>query len=508
MSVIQISNLTFSYDNGSEPIFENLNLRLESSWCLGLTGRNGRGKTTLLNLLENRSEFSDAIHASVDFRIFPYPIENPEITVRDLKEKTAAEAEDWELLAELSMLELFLEEEDLNRPLSSFSKGEQGKIMLACQFLHPDAFLLFDEPETSLDQMGRLSLLRYLKQKQGFILVSHDRMLLDAVTDHTLAIEKKKIRVFKGSFSTWLQEKEKEDQSLLQKNECLKKEIGRLEYSVQRSRSWAARAEKSVKKKEPNQKIDRGFYSAKAAKAQKRRKNLELRQQKALEEKKGLLENLEVNEQIELPAEQARWRILLHVEEVSMKIGEKPVNPVPVTFDLHPGERIALKGRNGAGKSTLIQAILEGNIQMDGRIERPGTLRISAVRQNLDALEGTLHSFAKKNGLNEVRFLAVLRKMGMAREDFTKDLSRMSMGQKKKAALAASLVTPAHLFIWDEPLNHLDVVSRIQLESMILESNSSMIFVEHDQMFSERIATHFYDLETGCLYENRNGKRG
>ena len=109
--------------------------------------------------------------------------------------------------------------------------------------------------------------------------------------------------------------------------------------------------------------------------------------------------------------------------------------------------------------------------------------------QSAEFLRGSLYEFISQNKLDETLFLTVLRKLNFSRDQFQKNMEEFSEGQKKKVLLAASLCEKAHLYIWDEPLNYIDVFSRIQLENLIEKYKPTMIFVEHDQIFAQKIST-------------------
>ena len=116
-------------------------------------------------------------------------------------------------------------------------------------------------------------------------------------------------------------------------------------------------------------------------------------------------------------------------------------------------------------------------------------LKISYINQDTSFLKGTLRKYAKEADLDESLFLAVLRMLDLEREQFVKDISEFSEGQKKKVLIATSLITPAHLYIWDEPLNYIDVFSRMQIEKLLLEYQPTMLLVEHDARFKDKVAT-------------------
>ena len=159
------------------------------------------------------------------------------------------------------------------------------------------------------------------------------------------------------------------------------------------------------------------------------------------------------------------------------------------------GERLALFGKNGSGKSTLLKLLARQAVEFSGELYMPKSLRISYVPQNASFLAGSLQDFSRERNIDESLFRAVLHRFGFERNQFDTDMGDFSAGQKKKALLAASLCEEAHLYIWDEPLNYIDVISRMQIETLILEYQPSMILVEHDRMFLERVATNILNLE-------------
>lgn len=206
MSLINISNLTFAYDGTYQNVFENVSFQIDTSWKLGFTGRNGRGKTTFFKILLGELEYQGDISSNVDFEYFPYTIENTSKTSIDIIDDILPNYEYWELSRELYLLDT--NDSILYRPFNTLSGGEQTKLMLAILFLKPNSFLLIDEPTNHLDIYARNIIARYLNTKSGFILISHDRNLLDTCTDHTLSINKTNIEIQKGNFSSWWENKQ------------------------------------------------------------------------------------------------------------------------------------------------------------------------------------------------------------------------------------------------------------------------------------------------------------
>ena len=481
MAMIKIENLTFSYPTSYDHIFENVNFQVDTDWKLGFVGRNGRGKTTFLNLLLGKYEYSGKIISSVQFDYFPYPVTDKSRLTRKILQGICPFAKEWEFMRELSYLEV--DADVLWRPFETLSDGEQTKVLLACLFLNEGHFLLIDEPTNHLDMKAREMVSAYLKKKKGFILVSHDRCFLDGCVDHILSLNRANIEVQNGNFSSWVKKFERQQEFEMSQNERLQKDISRLQQSAKRSAVWSDRVEAS--------KIgaaDKGYIGHKAAKMMKRSKAIEARQQQAIQKKSGLLKNIEINKKLKLSPLIYHVNMLVSFSDVAVCYDGNTVCD-SVSFTLQRGDRIVLDGRNGSGKSSLLKLLLKEPIGYTGMITIGSGLVISYVPQDTLHLKGTLSEFAKENHIDESLFKAILRKMDFKRIQFEKNIQDFSDGQRKKVLIAKSLCEQAHLYVWDEPLNFMDVYSRMQLEQLIKEFSPTMIFVEHDQAFRDTIAT-------------------
>jgi lincosamide and streptogramin A transport system ATP-binding/permease protein len=148
-----------------------------------------------------------------------------------------------------------------------------------------------------------------------------------------------------------------------------------------------------------------------------------------------------------------------------------------------------MRGKNGSGKSSILKLIYGDQIEYRGIFEKASNLEISYVPQDTSFLHSNLSEYADIHNIDETLFKAILRKLGFSRLQFEKDISNFSAGQKKKVLIARSLCERAHLYIWDEPLNYIDVLSRIQIEELLVSYKPTIIFVEHDSAFCEAIAT-------------------
>lgn len=300
MSLIHVKNLTFTYDGSYEPVFENASFQIDTGWRLGLIGRNGRGKTTLLRLLCGTYPYQGTISASTPVSYFPYLIRRPEAPAIDAVSEMEPDYELWRLQCEMEKLRL--DESILLRSYATLSGGEQTKLQLAVLFSSEQHYLLIDEPTNHLDLPGRELVSRYLSRKRGFLLVSHDRAFLDGCVDHILSINRADIQVCRGNFSTWMENRERQDAFEQRKNEKLLREIARLQDTAREKTQWAGRAEARKIGSAPADRPDnyRSYQGAKAERTMARAKAIEKRREAALEEKKLLLKNLERREELKL----------------------------------------------------------------------------------------------------------------------------------------------------------------------------------------------------------------
>ncbi|MDF9761418.1 lincosamide and streptogramin A transport system ATP-binding/permease protein [Peribacillus simplex] len=487
MSMIKVQDLTFSYPGSFDNIFEGVNFQMDTDWKLGFIGRNGRGKTTFFNLLLGNYEYSGKITSSVEFNYFPYPVSDKNKFTHEILEEICSQAEDWEFLREISYLNV--DAEVMYRPFKTLSNGEQTKVLLAALFLNEGQFLLIDEPTNHLDTDARKMVSDYLRKKKGFILISHDRIFLDGCVDHILSINRANIEVQSGNYSSWKLNFDRQQEHEEATNERLQKDIGRLKQSSKRSEGWSHQVEATKNgTRNSGSKLDKGFVGHKAAKMMKRSKNLESRKQKAIEEKSKLLKNVEKTDSLKLEQLKFQSNELVVLADVSVKYDDQIVNE-PISFIVEQGDRIVLDGKNGSGKSSILKLILGHPIQHTGSVNLGSGLIISYVQQDTSHLKGSLSNFIEEHETDETLFKSILRKMDFDRIQFEKDISHYSGGQKKKLLIAKSLCEKAHLYIWDEPLNFIDIYSRMQIEELIQQFNPTMVIVEHDQAFQQTVAT-------------------
>jgi len=494
MALMLINQVTFAYEGSYDDVFTGLTCQLDTRWRLGLIGRNGRGKTTLLRLLAGELHAQGSITMPLAPVMFPFPIINAEQSAMAVMLACAPQTPAWRLELEASLLNIG--EETLQRPYATLSRGEQTKAQLAALFAREDTYPLIDEPTNHLDLTGREMVADYLAGKDGFLLVSHDRAFLNRCIDHTLSLNRTTAMVQRGDFDLWEREFTRKNESEQARNQQIQKDVARLTQSARQKAEWSKRTEKAkyhVKRSEAAV-ADRGYIGARAAAMMKRSLNVQARIDRQIEEKRTLLQDLERVGELKLfPLEHPKRQFIEVVDGFVRYDGRTICEGIQI--NVTRGARIALMGRNGAGKSSILRGLCGAGNALMGDVRIASGLKVSYVPQSTDHLRGSLRSFIQENDVDETLFKAILRNMDFGREQFDKAIEHYSEGQKKKLMLARSLCEQAHLYVWDEPLNYLDVFSRMQLETLILSAAPTMVLVEHDRAFLDRVCTQTIDLD-------------
>ena len=276
----------------------------------------------------------------------------------------------------------------------------------------------------------------------------------------------------------------------------LKSEIGHLKAAAERSKKWADTAEGrkiGIDPTKTEKSLDRrAVEGAKAKAMMKRMKAVESRRQTAIDEKSELLKNREYIDTLKIPSIKAKSATVLSVQNLVPYYcdnGDSNALCEPVSFTLSDGERLCLSGKNGCGKSTILKIIAGADISYSGSIAKAPGLKISVLPQDTNGLCGTLDEFSERLGVDSELVRAILAKLGFSRRELIGRTENLSAGQKKKVLIAGSLATPANLYIWDEPLNFVDIISRIQLERLLGANTPTMLLAEHDRYFCENTGT-------------------
>ena len=308
MPVININNLTFGYDGSEKTLFDDVSISLDTSWKLALAGRNGRGKTTFFRLLRGELPYSGTITGVPPTILFP---------MSELPEN-----EDWRVRKELNLMGA--DPDIMWRPMETLSGGERTKLMLANLFASDSIYPLIDEPTNHLDRQGREAVADYLSSKEGFILISHDRAFLDRCTDHTLVITKTGLELVAATYSVWWENNEQRMESERSRNEQLKKEMSSIDAAMKKNAQWSSKAEGHKNRSKAPSKVAedhfrRAYEAEKARKLMAAAKNLERRSERKMEEKQGLLKDLERSEKLKITGSEHHNKTPVILKNVTLK---------------------------------------------------------------------------------------------------------------------------------------------------------------------------------------------
>jgi lincosamide and streptogramin A transport system ATP-binding/permease protein len=522
MSTIICRHLTFGYDGSNSNVFSDLNLTIDTNWRTCVAGKNGRGKTTLLQLLHGQLiphkgsiEYvgsttyfpSSVADTSLPAFIVAKTVSGPYIHLEkdmerllNIGDETAlnhyGEVQDeyarlggYQVDAKLSkeLNSLGISNDKFDQPYESMSGGEQTRCMLAALFIQKDGFALIDEPTNHLDQEGREQVASYLRSKRGFLLVSHDRTFLDSCIDHVVALNADDVQVQKSFFSQWRGQFQLGLLKQEAQNADLKKEIRSLTESAG-ERRWGA----AMREEKKSGALDRGFEGARAARQMKRALSIEKRVDLKIETRKTTLNNIEKQYQIKINQTADRG-LILTVNKLVIGRGKPLFHPV--SFSVMSGARLAIKGRNGSGKTSLLDLLSGSAIEHSGSVSFGRGLRITRSYQQPLWKSGSLQKHLAKVGLDQSQFRTIMATLGVRGNPLEQPIENLSLGQVKKIDIARTLITPSDLILWDEPLNYMDIETREQIETAVLRSKPTMVFVEHDESFVGKIATDILNIE-------------
>ncbi|OHD74310.1 MAG: hypothetical protein A2355_12120 [Spirochaetes bacterium RIFOXYB1_FULL_32_8] len=520
--MIHINNMDFRFPGLTDNLFSNLNLIIDTNIRTGLIGRNGRGKSTLLSLIAGDIKpLSGNISSSVQVSIFRYQIDKFDCDVMRLVKNLAgnfaiSEKLMEELLSNNRMEEYYklqtefsesggdemdyrirkefaaikLDDNLLERTFDTLSSGQKIRAMITAMFLKKDAYPLIDEPANHLDMDGMDILGEYLNTKKGFLLVSHDRHLLDTSVENIISINKSDIKQTKGNYTTWFRDHTNQLEHEKRVDENIRREVVNLRIAEGKRKKWADDKEKEIN----GSKLGKGFISRRAAKLQKRALSITDRINKKIEEKEELLQNKE--HEIGLAIMQNIRKTdnpILRVDNLAAVRGDKELFS-NLSFDIYPGEKVGINGPNGCGKSTLFQ-ILRGEFKAnDGTISILPEVTIRSITDIFNDKSKIVSEILIDVKIDRRVFTGILDGFGTDRNVMDNKLSLCSAGELQKIYLAWTMYGESDLILWDEPLNYLDIASREKLEDLLLNSKCSILFIEHDRRFIENVSDRVIEL--------------
>ncbi len=516
--MIAINNL--SYLIGGRVLFENASLHIKPKDKIGLIGLNGKGKSTLLRMIDGEfpptsGEITKSKDCTVGFLnqdLLSYQTDDSILAVAmqafeqannlqkqidellhqmevnyedELVTKLTKAQEQFETLGGYSMqsdAEAILEgigfkTEDLTRPLKEFSGGWRMRVMLAKLLLEKPSLLMLDEPTNHLDLPSIQWIENYLRTYEGaIIVVSHDRRFLDAVTTTTVEVARQTLTHYGGNYSFYLEEKELREE--IQKNafENQQQQIKQTEKFIERFRAKAT----------------------KARQVQSRVKSLE---------RMDLIEDVVDDNMVmnfKFGFQQKSGRYITELDNISKSYGDLDILKNSTT-KIERGDKIALIGANGKGKSTLLR-IIAGTEPVEGE-RKDGFNVITAfyAQHQLEALmvENEILDELKQAGSKktESELRNILGCFLFQGEDVFKKIKVLSGGEKSRVALAKTLLSEANFLMMDEPTNHLDFLSVNILVQALQQYEGSFLIVSHDRHFISQIANKIWYIEDHQIKE-------
>lgn len=521
--MLNIHNLSVSFSGTY--LFESVTFRLGAGDRVGLVGKNGAGKSTMLKILSRevepdsgsiatekelrigflkqdidfvlgRTVLDEAYQAFVEIKEVERDLENVN---KQLAERTDYESESYsELIEKLGdlthrfeiiggynyvgetekvLLGLGFKREEFGNLTDTFSGGWRMRIELAKLLLQNNDVLLLDEPTNHLDIESIIWLEQFLRTYPGaVVIVSHDKMFLDNVTNRTIEISLGKIYDFSKPYSEYL---------------ILREELREQQLAAQKNQS---------KKIEETEKLIEKFR-AKATKAS---------MAQSLIKKLDKIERIEVDEDdnsvmnISFPVSLTPGKVVLEIDKVTKSFGEKVIFE-DISLLVERGAKIAFVGQNGQGKSTLIKAIVK-EFDYEGTIKIGHNVQIGYFAQNqADYLDGektlldTMIDAATDSNRTKVRDM--LGAFLFRGDDVEKKVKVLSGGERNRLALCKMLLDPINVLLMDEPTNHLDIKSKNVLKAALRRFEGTLIIVSHDRDFLQGLTDFVYEFKDRKIKE-------
>ncbi len=492
MSLISAINL--SYQAGSKPLFNELSFNINHGDRIGLVGHNGCGKSTLIQLITGDQEVDDGrlvtqkgLKVGLVEQFLPDSIEqlsafDAVIQCLPVEQHLTQRYQVDALLEQLGINEALSQ-----KPMLELSGGQKNLVLFARAIIQEPELLLLDEPGNHMDSTAMQFLKRYLNQPEvpAFIMISHDRDLLDSATDRTLWLRDLRCYSFELNYTEARLALQEHDRAAQKTREAEEKEIGKLKASAKRLANWGkvydnedlSRKAKSMEKRVDKLEADVTFVSAGS----------------------GL--SLSVDAELI----KAKQIFVFDNETVASPGGDELFSVTDLKC--RPGDRIALLGINGSGKSSCIKALLSTYATDTG--EQTTTrfnpnVRIGYFDQELTQFElnQSMTEWVRHNcKAAEEGIRRALIHWGFPYAEHGRSVSVLSGGEKARLLLLTFQLDQPNFLIMDEPTNHIDLQGKEELEESLISSEITLLFTSHDQRFIENIATRFWWIHDGGLVE-------
>ena len=484
-----------SHSLGTKTLFKSLDISINDGDKIGLVGHNGSGKSTLLAILSQELDVDEgeiSRNRGLQLEVVEQFI-NPALTGQSLADaladKLPKEEKDFnQYRVEQLLAELGFSPAEYDYRVADLSGGQQNRLMFARAVINKPNLILFDEPTNHLDLKTLLFFEQFLQQLEAaFLLISHDREFLDAVTKRTLFLRDERLYNFDLPYTEAKRHLDAQDTAAHARLKEEEKAIKSLTVSAKRLATWG--------KVYDNEKF--------AAKAKSMEKRIEKMEEKKTFVSKGSKLHLD------LELQTARANRMLHVDNRDiLSPGTKALPLFHIEeFFIRPGDRIALLGHNGTGKTTFIKLIMErfANDKNGAFIKFNPQCEIGYYDQEISEFDGTINLVetlrARCHRGSETDYKTAIIKAGFPYRDITKNVALLSGGERARLMFLIIKINQPNFLILDEPTNHIDIQGKEQLEQQILATNATLLVTSHDRRFINHIADRFMLIEKQKLIE-------
>lgn len=470
-----------SITHGHKDIIKNIKTDIPVGSIIGIVGRNGEGKSSLLSTLSGDLPPSSG---QIDWIGAPPAISYFKQEDKHFYSEEQTFHSKWTVP---------------NSPYETLSGGEKMKKRLSRVFSESSQLLLLDEPTNHLDQKSLSFLKEQIASYLGtVILVSHDRYFLDEVTDYIWELENQKLTVYKGNYSTY--HKRKEELLITQQREynAQQSKIQLVEKQITELKKWTNKAHADSTKKDGYKEYYRMKAKKKDVQIRSKQKRLELELSKHQVERP--LEEKEVNFSIE--GNRKKGKRIIEARNLSKSFNDKVLFQ-NTSFTIQAKERVGILGSNGSGKTTFFR-LLMGEEPFEGELWKTDSMKIGYLRQTVfDLPEAQSPSAFFTTTDFETRGIiqTLMTNLGFSKDHWQRPICTMSMGERVKLKLMEFMLDQKDVLILDEPTNHLDLPSREQLERTLSTFPGTILLVTHDRYFLEKLTNKL------LIFENKKIKK-
>lgn len=506
--LISVRDIKKSY--GDKTILNDINMDIRSGEKLGLVGRNGAGKTSLANIIYGSLEYdagkiichkNDLIMAYLSQVNGPpqkagYDSDDEQPQSGSMKSGLLHDKTDCdevqnshEFMRVSSYLGLSQHQVWDEEHLNGLSGGEKTKLALAAIWAKQPGLLILDEPTNHLDMQGVEWLIGELRNFAGaVIIISHDRYFLDQTVNRIVELDNGVVNDYWGNYSFYRAEKQRRYESQLHQYNAQVKEQERIEQNIMQLKDWSSQAHRESRRKAAANGAKKEYYRAKAKKRDKAIKS-KIKQLEKMKTEGPERPQAELTVKFDYSESGKRGRRVIEAVNISKSYGARTLFHAS-SFYIKKGEKVGVYGHNGCGKTTLLKIILGLESLDQGELFISSSARIAYIGQDstdLDPDNNALQIIDAQAGIQRSRATALLANMGINEAMLKRKVKNLSPGEQTRIKIARSIMSEPQLLILDEPGNHLDLPSREQLESTLLEYDGTVLLVSHDRYMLEKL---------------------